>query len=180
MGDGITSIQQNNSVTYTIPGNKVVSLAVKSIEGCLSDTTYKTITIAPKPVVDISFANSCVNAVVNFTGINISGNIRQWKWNFGDGNTGSGKTPKNIYLRNGNYPVTLYAVEQSGCISDTVKITINIYGTSANAGNDIIAAALQPIKLHATGGLSYQWFPSKGLTDPNIADPIAVLSQSQT
>lgn len=180
LGDGNTSLQQNPSIAYTIPGNKIVSLSVKSAEGCVSDTTYKTITIGSKPIADMNFANSCVNAIVNFTGINISGNIVQWKWSFGDGSTGSGIATQHIYSRTGNYAVTMYAVDQNGCISDTLKKMINIYGTSANAGNDTIAAPLQPIQLHAVGGLSYQWIPSTGLNNANIADPIAILSQSQT
>lgn len=179
LADGNTSLQQNPSVTYTIPGNKIISLSVKSAEGCVSDTTYKTITISAKPIADMSFANSCVNAIVNFTGIPFSGNIIQWKWNFGDGTTGSGNTTQHIYSRTGNYIVSLYAIEQNGCISDTLRKIINIYGTSANAGNDTIAAPLQPIQLNAVGGLSYQWMPSTGLNNANIADPIAILSQDQ-
>ena len=180
LGNGNTSLQQSPSVTYPNAGSKTISLAVKSIEGCISDTVFKTIYIDPKPIIDLNFSDACKNSLVNFKGINISGNFAQWNWNFGDGSAGTGVTTQHVYSKTGNFPVTLFAVEQNGCISDTLKKIINIYGTNAYAGSDTIAAPLQPIQLHASGGLSYQWTPSTGLNNPNIADPVAILTQSQT
>jgi gliding motility-associated-like protein len=55
---------------------------------------------------------------------------------------------------------------------------INIYGTDANAGADIIAGTNQPIQLNATGGISYQWTPSSGLSSTNTPNP--VFTQNQT
>ncbi|MDB5223299.1 MAG: hypothetical protein JWN83_1966 [Chitinophagaceae bacterium] len=175
-----TSIQQNPSATYTSPGSKTISLAVRSLEGCISDTAYKSIYINPKPVVDISFSNACVNSIVNFTATDNGVNITAWRWDFGDGIKGSGKITPHVYINSGNYSVTFFAIGQNGCISDTIKKLINIYGTNASAGNDTIAVASQPVQLHAIGGLSYQWIPSTGLDNPNIADPIAVLTKDQT
>ncbi len=180
LANGSTSTQENPSLTYTSAGSKTISLAVRSLEGCASDTAYKSIYINSKPVVIMSFSNACKNSVVNFTGIDNGVNIAQWKWDFGDGTTGSGNNTQHIYLKTGNYLVTLFAIAQSGCISDTIKNIINIYGSNASAGNDTIAAPLQPIQLHAVGGLSYQWIPSTGLSNPNIADPVAVLTKDQT
>lgn len=174
------STQKNPTVTYTSAGNKTISLAVKSLEGCVSDTVYKSIYINPKPVISMNFSNACINSIVNFNGTDNGVNIAEWKWDFGDGSKGSGNNISHTYLKTGNYLVTLFAIAQNGCLSDTLKKYINIYGTSANAGNDTIAAPLQPIQLHAVGGLSYQWLPSTGLNNPNISDPIAVLSKDQT
>lgn len=174
------STQKNPTITYTSAGNKTISLAVKSLEGCVSDTVYKSIYINPKPVISMSFSNACINSIVNFNGTDNGVNIAEWKWDFGDGSKGSGNNISHTYLKTGNYLVTLFAIAQNGCLSDTLKKYINIYGTSANAGNDTIAAPLQPVQLHAVGGLSYQWLPSTGLNNPNIADPIAVLNKDQT
>ncbi len=79
-----------------------------------------------------------------------------------------------------SYNVSLYAVTKNGCISNTIQKPINIYGTDANAGSDINAAELQPVQLHATGGITYQWTPPFGLNNPSIPDPIAILSKDQT
>ena len=179
LSNGI-STQRNPTVTYTSAGNKTISLTVKTLEGCISDTVYKSIYINPKPVISMSFNNACVNSIVNFSATDNGVNMAEWKWDFGDGNKDSGANTQHTYIRTGNYFLTLYAIAKNGCVSDIVKKIINIYGTSAKAGNDTIAAALQPIQLHATGGISYQWIPSFGLNNPNISSPIAVLSTDQT
>jgi gliding motility-associated-like protein len=48
---GLTSTIQSPSTTYSAAGPKTIKLAVKSLEGCLSDTLYKTIQIYPAPIV---------------------------------------------------------------------------------------------------------------------------------
>jgi gliding motility-associated-like protein len=45
----------------------------------------------------------------------------------------------------------------------------------ANAGRDTIIIAGLPLQLRATGGVSYSWSPATGLSNPNIAGPIALL-----
>ena len=50
---------------------------------------------------------------------------------------------------------------------------------SVNAGRDTSVVIGQPLQLHASGGASsYTWSPKTGLSDPNIADPIAILDGS--
>ncbi len=45
----------------------------------------------------------------------------------------------------------------------------------AHAGEDFTICGGQDAQLSASGGTTYQWIPSTGLSDPNIANPIAVL-----
>jgi gliding motility-associated-like protein len=100
--------------------------------------------------------------------------INDWQWKFGDGQTGAGTPVTNTYTANGQYTVTLYATSTEGC-KDTATDIINIYGTDANAGADVIAAPNQPIQLQASGGVSYQWIPpNAGLSATNIPNPIAI------
>lgn len=181
LGNGTTSGIQNPTTNYLTPGPKTISLAVKSLEGCVSDTTYKNIIVDPQPVPMMSFADACKNTIVDFTASDNSGNMGlSWNWNFGDGLPGTGNPTQHSYSSAGNFNVTLYAQTQNGCKSAPIQKIINIYGTNANAGNDINAAELQPIQLHATGGITYQWAPPFGLNNPNIPDPIAILSKDQT
>lgn len=177
---GGTSVQQNPIVSYPSTGSKAISLAVGSVEGCISDTVYKTISINSKPVVSMSFSDACINTIVNFTSTDNGVSLAKWRWNFGDGKTGTGNNAQHTYSQPGNYVVTLFAIAQNGCSSDTISNIINIYGTNANAGNDTIATPLQPVQLKATGGLFYQWTPSAGLNNANIADPVATLTKDQT
>jgi gliding motility-associated-like protein len=43
----------------------------------------------------------------------------------------------------------------------------------AFAGNDTSVVINQPLQLHATGGVLYEWLPATGLSADNIADPVA-------
>lgn len=181
LGNGTVSTMQNPTTTYLTPGPKTVSLAVKSTEGCISDTTYKSLTVDPQPFPLMSFVDACKNTIVDFTATDTTVNSGlSWYWNFGDGSAASGNPTQYIYSGAGIYNVSLYSVTKNGCISNSIQKVINIYGTNANAGSDINAAELQPVQLRASGGISYQWSPPFGLNNPNIPDPIAILSKDQT
>jgi hypothetical protein len=43
----------------------------------------------------------------------------------------------------------------------------------ANAGNDVTICLNGSTTLNATGGVSYQWTPATGLSNPSIANPVA-------
>ena len=74
---------------------------------------------------------------------------------------------------------TLYAVtitNANNCESvDYVLVTVHP-NTIANAGNDVATCENSPVQLTATGGTSYVWTPTTGLSDPSIANPIATPS----
>ena len=60
------------------------------------------------------------------------------------------------------------------------QITANCAGESfqteevtASAGNDVTICLNSSTQLHASGGTEYSWSPATGLSDPNIADPVA-------
>ncbi len=72
----------------------------------------------------------------------------------------------------------LTASYSSGClktVSDTIKVTI-VPQLSVYAGRDTSIVASQPLQLNATGATTYLWSPSIGLSDPKIANPVAVLT----
>lgn len=52
--------------------------------------------------------------------------------------------------------------------------------TNANAGNDTSMASGQALQLQASGGSSYTWSPITGLNNPFIANPVLILSGTQT
>jgi PKD repeat protein len=145
-----------------------------------SDTATHPITVFPKPAISMQFSNACRYSTVDFTANETSGlNILSWHWNFGDGGNSLLNPTQHVYTQNNSFPVSLYAISTAGCFSDTLNRNIIIYSTQAFAGNDTIAAAGQPIQLNATGGVSYQWMPPIGLNDAFIANPIAILNQTQ-
>ena len=129
----------------------------------------------------MQFNNACNSIPVHFTGSSVAGiTITDWRWNFGDGSSANGLQAQHAYAGEGIYNVTLSAVSAQGCPSGTINRNIIIYSTHAFAGNDTIAAAGQPVPLHATGGVHYSWSPATGLSDANSANPVAILQSTQT
>jgi gliding motility-associated-like protein len=117
---------------------------------------------------------------VLFTGINLSPAIpiRQWYWAPGDGTRDSASSIYHSYAKGGPFNVQLYAVADNGCHSDTIDERINIYETRAFAGNDTLVTDNQPLPLNGSGGIFYSWSPADGLSDPNIANPVALIKKS--
>lgn len=163
-------------------GNNTVGLTVTSSLGCVSDAVYKNFRLIKKPEVTIRFRDTCKYSPVLFSANESAPfiGINQWHWNFGDGQQSASQVSLHTYIANGDYAVQLYAISVEGCSSDTLKQIIHIYGTNAFAGNDTIAASMQPIQLNAIGGISYQWSPPSGLSATNIPNPVVTVSDNTT
>ncbi len=175
----VFSTQQNPSQLFAA-GAQTVGLVATSNAGCKSDTAFKTFTVNAKPDISMNFTNACRLSPVSFSATdNNATGIASWKWNFGDGGNATISNPQHTYSSNGTYQVSLSAISNAGCYSDTLKRSIVIFSTNAFAGNDTIAAAGQSIQLNGSGGVSYEWIPATGLNDPFIANPIAILTQTQ-
>lgn len=159
------------------PGVQTISLVVSSAEGCVSDPVSHSIEIFPYPTTTMQLENACYGDPVKLEASNAdpSVNIEQWYWQLGDGSKDSSSSIVHVYAKEGEFPVNVVAKSDQGCFSDTLSGIVNIYRTYAFAGNDTVVAIGQPLQLHGSGGVLYQWQPAFGLSDPSIADPIAVL-----
>lgn len=79
-----------------------------------------------------------------------------------------------------NYIVSI--LNDNGCLKptiDTVIVAI-IPKVKVFAGNDTSIVLNQPLQLNASGGNYYQWSPTYGLSNPNIANPLVQLSSDVT
>ena len=172
---------QQNPIGYFPYGNVQVGLSVTSSFGCFSDTVYNSFRLIRNPVANMYFNDTCKYSPVRFTGNETGTNIgiTTWQWNYGDGQLETGNPVNHTYTANGQYQVTLYATSVEGC-KDTVVRPIQIYGTDAFAGNDTITAANQPVQLQASGGISYEWSPSIGLSATNVPNPIVTIDRNIT
>jgi len=170
---------QNPNRSFT-SGPQTVKLVATANTGCVSDTVPKTFLVISNPNVTMIFKDACKNSLVNFTAVDNSGTVTQWKWTFGDNGISNSQNAQHVYAANGTYKVKLFATASNGCYSDSLQKDIIIYGTNAFAGYDTIAAAGQPVQLNATGGLSYNWSPVFNLNNPTIANPVAILTTTQT
>lgn len=121
-GDGGTSNAINPSHTYPIAGTYTVSLTITTIGGC---TTTAVITDAvragdkPHAAFTVTPIDVCAFSQVSFTD-HSTGNIDQWLWHFGDGDTSILQNPVHAYSDTGYFNVTL-VVWSNGC-ADTLRI----------------------------------------------------------
>ena len=67
----------------------------------------------------------------------------------------------------------------TGC-EDTDTITVVPVSVVADAGEDMNACSGEAIELQGSGGESYSWQPSEGLSDANVSNPIATPTETTT
>lgn len=170
---------QNPIFTSSSPGNFPVQLSIRTKEGCVSEMSAQTVSINPIPVVDFTPTDICADTAAHLSGTNQDPTIaiRQWNWQFGDGQNDNSKTVQHVYARGGVFNIQLVAVAENGCSSVPVAKPIRVYKTRAFAGYDTIAAQNQSITLQASGEGLFRWSPATGLSDPTILNPVATLQK---
>ncbi len=116
------------AINYSTSGTKVIELKAINTTTELSALSSRTVTItsAMAPDIDFSIANSCVNAPINFSAVNSSGNITSYNWNFGDGNVATGNIPQHTYSSTATYPISLQVNSSTGCTNRVTK-THDVY-----------------------------------------------------
>lgn len=144
--------------------------------GLCNNAVFKFDMDFPIVVADFNSTVNCLPAPVDFT--NASYEASSYEWSFGDNTTSTAVSPSHVYAAPGVYTVRLVANEPAACnVSDTTfrqvvvlgDIPIQLPDTSVCSG-DAVQIGLQPI---AASGISYQWSPSVGLSNSQVANPIA-------
>ncbi len=135
--DGTTSSLPNLKKKWATSGTKTIEHWIETNQGCISDTTQKTIYVNASPVADFNFSNigRCARKAITFTDASTftDGNITNWEWNFGDAtatvNATSNAAQLHTYTTEGTYTVRLVVKTNKGCVSDTLKKDIVITAT---------------------------------------------------
>jgi gliding motility-associated-like protein len=180
---GVTFTTRDPVIPGGLPaGPNRVSLNVRTLEGCISPVETVQVNVLPLPVVDLSVGpkDICAGGTTTLTGTNRTPSMQmdRWIWSLGDGRTdSSGQVLSPSYADPGIYRVTLQGRASNGCYAVLKSDSVHVFTTNAFAGNDTTIAAGLPFRLNGTGGVSYSWSPPFGLSDPNIADPIATLDK---
>lgn len=134
-GDGTTSFDQNPLHHYSQEGEYLTKLIIEG-DSCYSDyeefiwVSMDTITECQA---SYSYYNIPNTSIVEFYDESI-GDVIQWTWDFGDGNTSFDQYPIHTYDDNGIYYASLFIETIDFCFSyyaDTVYI--NIDSTQCNA-----------------------------------------------
>ena len=160
-------------------GAGTFSIELILVDSCGSDTALHDLNIYPTPLAEAGNDDTiCANDSVQLGASPIS--FYSYLWNPGSGLTDS--TIANPWFVGGDtstYVVTI-TDNASGCFDmDTVTITV-LTDILANAGPDTAICIGEVLQLSASGGTIYSWYPSQGLSDSTISDPIANIDTNST
>ena len=197
--DGITSLNGQSPIdvgkltTFTISGlegNTTYHFALTAYDGNNESGFSENITVlsAATPILEavISTDNQEgeVPLTINFAAESSSGNIDNYKWNFGDGYTASGANTSHIYQTAGTYTATLTVSDSSGSSQETnVMITATeppsppaIQPTAVIASSSTVGNAPFTINLDGSGSTtsqppltSYSWNFDDGTTAEGVS-----------
>jgi len=128
LGNGTIAAIQNPITSYTLPGNTVVQLVVKTSNGCLSDTAEQTISFKENPIAKFVYSSPlCEGQPVSFTDSSflLTGNIASWEW-WADGILTSNQQNPLLDFSAGLHKVQLLVADEAGCKSDSATSIIAI------------------------------------------------------
>ncbi|MCC6722773.1 MAG: PKD domain-containing protein [Bacteroidia bacterium] len=121
LGDGNSSTSKDITHKYSTASKYKVTLIAINTSGC-NDTTVKEVNVFPNPKSAISYTKGIGNNVYFKDSSTISsGNISEWKWYFGDGDSSTIQNPNHTYPSIGNYIVKLCVKTDKGCEDCTTK-----------------------------------------------------------
>lgn len=122
----------------------------------------------------------CLPNGASFLNTSIGGT--DYLWDFGDFTTSTEFEPDHTWDQAGTYTVTMILSDDSDCIpDDTAMITVEVLEPGV-ATIDSVGPVCDggTVQLQAHGGDTFEWFPTTGLNNPFIADPIATLNEPFT
>jgi len=125
-------------------------------------------------------AEVCVDDSLQFINDSFGGSM--YMWDFGDGTVSDEFEPKHAYSNTGTYDVVLIIMDSVSCVfsdTDSIQVTVNP-GPIAIVPTYPRVCVGDQVQLSASGGDTYSWSPATGLSDPNIADPIATVTELKT
>ena len=125
-GDGTTSnIKNPPPHIYSSPGIYQVKQVITGLDGCISDTLKKSITIGTKPIANFQVFDTCLGKAARIINLstNMVGTINQWSWILDGNAVATDQQPTLIVSTPGLHIVKLVVKTNVGCESDTVTKT---------------------------------------------------------
>ncbi|AFM04452.1 PDK repeat-containing protein [Bernardetia litoralis DSM 6794] len=171
-GTPATSTEKNPTVTYAAAGNFAVTLVATSGVGSSTETKTDFIKVGNGIDYVVDLGADKVICQGESTTLD-AGEVADatYLWN-------TGQTTRTIMVQNeGTYSVE---IKKNGCsVSDQIRVSYNTSATVEAGENQAICRGEEAqLRATATGGTSYHWTPSTGLSDATILNPIATPSET--
>lgn len=164
-----------NPVTATVNAQTTFTVVATNPTGCTA-TASKVIHIYPTPVLNTIVSPSAI-CIGDTAIITVSGATNcTWSAGYLFANAAN----DSIWVAPSATEIfTVSATASNGCVgTQTATVTVNALPTAV-AGPDETICNGASVTLNASGGTSYNWFPTTGLSSSNVNNPTATLTGSQ-
>lgn len=166
-------IGSNTATPLVYPTTSTLYFVTLDLQGCKSRDSVRV-----TPIFDLTAAitanptSICEGDTLTLTGSSNHTNV-SWQWS----SAATLSSPNTQVTRAFPIATTMYMLQTkwgNNCIATATKnIPVTLLAVP-DAGPGTSYCTGQPgIQLTASGGVSYQWTPTAGLSNPNIANPIA-------
>ncbi len=166
--------------TYLHPGSYVPKMILIDPAGCKVPFPGKDTIIVSGISADFSFSNKllCDSGIISFkdSAAAINDVVTNYQWNFGDGNSSTGKNPNHQFTTAGIYYPTLVAISGNGCrdtITSTVPVKIvaspkiNIV-SSGNGCTPLSVTFSSQMLVPDTSAINWQWNFANGNASTSV------------
>lgn len=128
LGNGVTAEGERVQHVFAEPGEHVVTLTVTDDAGARATATATIVTSGPNALPEASFTATAQGLAVGFdaaTSADSDGEVTDYRWDFGDGTTGTGVTAAHTYAEAGTFTVRLVVTDDrdgEGTATETVTV----------------------------------------------------------
>ncbi len=179
------SASQPTFTAPAAPATLTFRLVVTNTVGLGSAADDVTVTVQDVPVGGLSASNSGPTVLGQATQLNANatGSNITYQWSFGDGATGTGKTPAHTYPSTGAFTAIVTATNSAGSATASTIVLVTNQAPSANAGANKDAIVGTTVTLNGGASsdpdghtpLSYGWRQTGGpavtLSNGSAAQP---------
>jgi len=174
--NGSGSISSDTYSTGNIGSNENVTVTYTIQNGACTSSANQTFTVNALP--SANAGSDVAHCTGLSSSLSASGGV-SYSWSPSTGLSATNvSNPTASHTSTTTY--TLTATDGNGCTdTDDIVVTVNA-NTSANAGSDVAHCTGLSSSLSASGGVSYSWSPSTGLSATNVSNPTASHTSTTT